>query len=99
MQASLVVLLALSSGCASQALLASDYQTLTQTIAEAHKRQNCAPKDLAMADAHFEFAKLEFEQGNTRRAAEHLGISRDHAKVAAACASLETPKPPPVAPP
>jgi outer membrane protein OmpA-like peptidoglycan-associated protein len=97
MRASLLLLLL--TGCASQALLASDYQSLTQTLADAHKRTNCAPKDLAMADAHFEFAKLEFEQGNTRRAAEHIGVSRDHAKVAAACAAIEAPKPKAVAPP
>jgi outer membrane protein OmpA-like peptidoglycan-associated protein len=101
MRSPLVVALALLAGCASQALLASDYQTLTQTISDAHKRQNCAPKDLAMADAHFEFAKLEFEQGNTRRATEHIGISREHAKIAAACAAIDAPKPQPkvVAPP
>jgi outer membrane protein OmpA-like peptidoglycan-associated protein len=54
---------------------------------------SCAPKDLALADANLDFAKLEFEEGDTRRAAEHIRIARDHAKIAAACAAPAAPEP------
>jgi outer membrane protein OmpA-like peptidoglycan-associated protein len=81
----------LLSGCASQEMLAGDYGALQQEMAQAHARENCAPRDLALADANYDFVKLEFQQGNTRRAAEHLAIAREHARVAMAC----TPPPPP----
>ncbi|MFN7143848.1 MAG: OmpA family protein [Myxococcota bacterium] len=85
----------LLAGCASQALLASEYASLEQEIAAAHQTTNCAPKDLALADANTEFAKIEFEQGDTRRAAEHVRIAREHAKIAGACAAVPAPAPEP----
>ncbi|MES2638732.1 MAG: OmpA family protein [Myxococcota bacterium] len=87
-----LLLLPLATGCASQALLASDFAALQTEIAAAHQTTNCAPKDLAIADANLEFVKIEFEQGDTRRAAEHVRIGRDHAKIAAACSSAPPPK-------
>lgn len=81
------------SGCASQAMLAADFSTLTTEITAAHAVTNCSPTDLALADANLEFVKLEFEQGNTRRAAEHIQIARQHARIAGACAGIEVPKP------
>lgn len=88
-----ILLLPLFVGCASQALLATDFAALQAEIAAAHQTTNCAPKDLAIADANLEFVKIEFEQGDTRRAAEHVRIGRDHAKVAAACSAVPAPKP------
>jgi outer membrane protein OmpA-like peptidoglycan-associated protein len=81
------------SGCASQAMLAQDFSALTNEIQAAHAVTNCAPVDLAEADANFEFVKVEFDEGNTKRATEHLQIARQHAKVAAACAPVDAPKP------
>lgn len=78
------LLLALA-GCASQVMLASDFNDLQRDVQQAHLRQNCAPAELAIADANFEFVKLEFQQGDTRRAAEHLAIAREHVHAALAC--------------
>lgn len=89
----------LLAGCASQALLATDFAALEDEIAAAHQTTNCAPKELAIADANFEFVKVEFEQGDTRRAAEHIRIARENAKVAGACSAapveIVTPAPAP----
>ena len=40
--------------------------------------KNCAPRELALAESHQAFAALEFEQGDTRRAEEHLLIAREN---------------------
>ncbi len=97
MRFALIPLLAapLAAGCASQALLASEYASLQQEIAAAHQTTNCAPKDLAIADANAEFAKIEFEQGDAKRAAEHVRLARTHAKIAGACAAAPAPVPEP----
>ncbi len=79
--------LLLAGGCASQVLLATDFEALQAEVAAAHQTTNCAPKDLAIADANLEFVKIEFEQGDTRRAADHVRIGREHAKVAGACSA------------
>ncbi|MDP2306900.1 MAG: OmpA family protein [Pseudomonadota bacterium] len=94
----MLLLLPLLAGCASQALLATDFASLQAEIAAAHQTTNCAPKDLAIADANLEFVKIEFEQGDTQRAAEHVRIGREHAKVAAACGAVPPPAPEPVSP-
>ncbi|MDP2314225.1 MAG: OmpA family protein [Pseudomonadota bacterium] len=94
----MLLLLPLVGGCASQALLASEFASLQTEIAAAHQTTNCAPKDLAIADANLEFVKIEFEQGDTRRAGEHVRIAREHAKVAAACGAAPAPAPKPEAP-
>jgi len=79
----------LLTGCVSQATLAANYAQLGQEVQLAHQRENCAPRDLAMADAHYDFVKLEFRQGDTRRAAEHLAVASEHVKVALACPGRE----------
>lgn len=76
-------------GCASQTLLATQYNQLTQDLTAAHALTNCAPRDLALADSHYDFVRLEFQQGDTRRAQEHLEIAQAHVKVAQACAGRE----------
>lgn len=95
MRLALLPVLALTAGCASQALLASEYKSLEEELAAARQTTNCAPRDLALADANAEFARIEFEQGDARRAAEHVALARQHAKVAMACTPAA---PPPVAP-
>ncbi len=89
--------LALLSGCASQTSLATQYATLEQDIQTVHTLSNCAPRDLALADANYEFARIEFDEGDTRRAGEHIAIARQHVAIVQACAPLKTApvKPPP----
>ena len=89
-----LVLFLLLGGCASQDLLARDYTSLQQEIVTAHQSKNCAPRDLALADANLEFAKIEFEEGDAQRGAEHVRLAREHAKLAIACGGA----PPPTVP-
>lgn len=95
-----LLLLPLLTGCVSQAMLAGEFSALQGEITTAHASDNCAPRDLALADANVEFAKIEFEQGDTQRATEHVQLARTHAKIAIACGGF-TPATPtaPVAPP
>jgi outer membrane protein OmpA-like peptidoglycan-associated protein len=51
----------------------------------------CAPEQMGMAKAHWEFAQLEFEQGDPRRAEQHLEIAR--ANVEAAVLAAEACRP------
>ncbi|MBN1337525.1 MAG: OmpA family protein [Deltaproteobacteria bacterium] len=75
-------LLLLLAGCADLSALQRQNQTLITQLKglEANRYAVlCAPEALAMAQAHREFAELEFRQGNASRAAEHLAIARQYA--------------------
>lgn len=54
--------------------------------------QECAPAELAIANAHKEFAELEFQQGDTRRAEQHLLLARTNARLAVEKAEACRPK-------
>lgn len=84
-------LLALA-GCASAGSLAEQYNDLEHDIQGIHTLSNCAPKDLALADANYEFARIEFDEGDVRRAAQHIAEARRHIEIVRQC------KPVPVAP-
>lgn len=91
----------LVSGCATQASLATDYATLEHDIQTVHKLSNCAPRDLALADANYEFARIEFDEGDTRRAGQHIATARQHVAIVQNCAPIPVapvkPPPPPKA--
>lgn len=74
------------AGCASEIALATQYAQLESDIQAVHKLSNCAPRDLALADANYQFAQIEFDEGDVRRASEHVAIARAHVVVAQACA-------------
>ncbi len=76
-------------GCASQATLAQQYVDLERDIQTVHTLSNCAPRDLALADANYEFARVEFDQGNTRRASEHIAVARKHVVIVQQCPPLK----------
>lgn len=44
--------------------------------------KECAPRELALAQSHRSFAELEFEQGDARRAEEHLDIAIENIAIA-----------------
>ena len=84
------------AGCASEIALATSYAQLESDIQAVHTLSNCAPRDLALADANYQFAQIEFDEGDVRRASEHVAIARTHVAVAQACAptkSAPAPKP------
>jgi outer membrane protein OmpA-like peptidoglycan-associated protein len=89
---SLLLTLAVA-GCASQTSLAERYADLERDVQSIHALSNCAPRDLALADANYEFARIEFDQGNTRRASEHIEEARRHVQIVRGCAPLDVAPP------
>lgn len=54
--------------------------------------ETCAPRELALAQSNFTFAKLEFRQGDDRRAEEHLLIAVENIRAALEAAEACRPK-------
>ena len=54
--------------------------------------EQCAPRELALARSHSAFAELEFEQGDARRAQEHLEIATVNIAIALEKADACRPK-------
>ncbi len=71
-------------GCVPTDALQRDHQRLTAELTRAQDQgaQICMPRDLALAEAHNDFAELEFQQANARRAREHLDIALAHVAAA-----------------
>ena len=78
-----VVLLA-SLGCARSARLDRrvDEVALSLGQVEARGAMRCAPRELAIARSHLEFAQLEREQGSAGRALRHLDIAEENVRAA-----------------
>lgn len=72
------------ASCAGPAKQMGRLTGLDQTIeqAKANGALRCAPRELAMAEAHAEFARIELEQGFLGRAEEHLAIAVPNAHAA-----------------
>jgi len=84
----LVLLLVSIGGCISAAKLPAAHKKLTADLAEADINKwakECGPAQLATARTNKEFAEIEFEKGNARRATEHLAIARRNIDEALAC--------------
>jgi outer membrane protein OmpA-like peptidoglycan-associated protein len=83
-RAPFVVLLALgAAGCAGLEL----EQNVRQVRAIAKEARDngaykCAPRELALADAHLDFASNELDQGDYFRARDHLQIADENARLA-----------------
>ena len=78
-----------------------DINTLQKDMGEAERLyaeaasmdgQECTPTEFAMAQAHLEFTRLEFEQGDPHRAREHLDIALANARYANEQAFICMPK-------
>ena len=89
------ILVPLLAACASTATLKTDHNTLVTDIAKAESSKwamQCAPRELALANAHREFAELEFQEGDARRAAEHVAIAHENIEKALEKAAECVPK-------
>lgn len=77
----LVACLALA--CASSAL-DQHFEGVQLAVLEADRSgaMRCAPRQLAVARSHIEFARLEREQGFSSRAQKHLRVADEHARAA-----------------
>jgi outer membrane protein OmpA-like peptidoglycan-associated protein len=73
-------LLLISQGCAETAKLRGGIEAAKVKVkqVEANGAYVCAPKELALAQAHLEFAQLEISQGKGSRAREHFAIAMEN---------------------
>lgn len=72
----------LASGCVSGRQLMADAEVISTDVERARRNGalQCAPVDLAQAEAHLEFGQGELGQGNSGRAADHIQIAAEAAK-------------------
>jgi outer membrane protein OmpA-like peptidoglycan-associated protein len=70
--------------CSQAALLRGRISGTREIVAEAERNgaRHCAPRELAMAHTHLEFAEIESIQGNPTRAQEHFDIAEPNARAA-----------------
>jgi hypothetical protein len=52
------------------------------TVVEANGAMRCAPRELAVARSHLEFARLEETQGFPSRASQHLDVAEENLEAA-----------------
>ena len=76
-------------GCVVPGPLKTDYDELGRIVANISPEmaKECAPREYALAQSNQEFAGLELQQGDTRRAREHLDAGLLNARVAFAMAN------------
>ncbi len=64
-------------GCVGGASLRAKAAAIDETLAALEKPgYKCAPKDLALAQAHLEFARIELSQGGLLRAQDHMSVAK-----------------------
>jgi outer membrane protein OmpA-like peptidoglycan-associated protein len=79
----LAALAAASSGCAGLQLQENVHQVRAITKeARDNGAYKCAPRELALAETHLEFASRELDQGDYFRARDHLQIADENARLA-----------------
>jgi len=80
---SAVALLGLA--CASGAELARQIDETARSLreVEAQGAMRCAPRELALARSHLEFAQLERDRGAPTRARQHLDVADENLRAAA----------------
>jgi hypothetical protein len=72
------------SGCSGSVDVDRQIDRVAETIsaAEARGALRCAPRELAIARSHLEFAQLEQEQGFPSRARQHLDVAEENMEAA-----------------
>lgn len=78
------IFLAGTAGCTFPKAVFSDLQDANEMIERADKEyaQYCAPIDLAEAQSNARFGAIELEQGNPRRASEHVELALEFGRSA-----------------
>jgi len=73
-----------AASCTGPAAQMGRLTGLDQTIeqAKANGALRCAPRELALAESHAKFARIELDQGSVSRADEHLAIAVPNAHAA-----------------
>ncbi|MED5370819.1 MAG: OmpA family protein [Myxococcota bacterium] len=77
------ILLALAA-CVNVDVLQKDFRETEQVIQAATNlnARECTPVEMATAEANLAFTQVEFQEGDTRRAREHLDIAMANGKIA-----------------
>jgi len=77
-------LLVLASGCAQGPVMRGRVDGLTKVVADAERNgaKKCAPRELALAKAHLEFATIDLDQGEMSNADSHIAIAEPNARAA-----------------
>jgi outer membrane protein OmpA-like peptidoglycan-associated protein len=80
----ITLLLTFGSGCVHPTGLKSQSDTLHDLILQANESDArlCAPRQMALAESNSEFVDLEFQQGDPRRAQEHLDVALGNIRAA-----------------
>jgi len=73
-----------TTGCAKVSVMRGEIAGLEKLASQAERNgaKRCAPRELALAQAHTEFATVELEQADVFRAEDHLIIARANAQAA-----------------
>ena len=81
--AGLVAVFACGS-CSQVSTMRGEIEGLNKIASQAERNGaiRCAPRELAMAKSHLEFATVELDQGVFTRAREHLDIAQANAHAA-----------------
>lgn len=71
-------------GCAAGSQLHARADEIARRISEARQlhAEECAPREMAAADGNLAFARIELDQGNAARAAEHVDVASRNAQTA-----------------
>jgi len=77
------------AGCAASAVHEQRLAGIRSALqdVEAHGAASCAPRELAVARSHLEFADLERAQGFSSRAEAHLDVADENVRAARVLAS------------
>jgi OmpA-OmpF porin, OOP family len=80
----LMVLMAIAGGCAQAPKLRGQIAGLEKLAEQAERNGavRCAPRELAMAQSHLKFAKIELEQGFVSKAQKHIWQAEPNAHAA-----------------
>ena len=70
-------LLLFLAGCVNVDVLQKDFRETERVIQAAGNlgARECTPVQMAMAESHIAFTLVEFEEGDVRRAREHLDVA------------------------
>jgi OOP family OmpA-OmpF porin len=99
-----ILSLGLVGACAEAPVLRGRIAGLQDDVVKAEKNgaRRCAPRELAMAQSHLQFAAVELDQGQVSHATAHLAIAEENAHAALAESPpgrcLDHAPPPPEAP-
>jgi OmpA-OmpF porin, OOP family len=81
---SLILSLAMTCACSQGPALRGRIRGLTTTVEDAQKNgaMRCAPRELAVAKSHLEFAEIDLNQGELSSAEAHLSKAEPNAQAA-----------------